>query len=500
MTYRKIGQAMTWNFLARIARFMAGPVSYIIVVRALGSYNWGILSVLKTIAGFALIIVMLGAGQALLKYIPVIRVKGGMHDFFRNIKRIFLLQICAWVVVMIAAWSARHAISDFYGVTTDGFSLYLVVAIGLVIFKVGISMISNILQSWYETKALSIVTIISNVAYLVIMMVLLKAGMGVIGYLVAGALIDIGMTAALIPQTLELVKKSPSGGEKSPDLLQMIRFSLPFIVTGFLNQIVWRHSEVLFLGKWTGMEASGYFGLAYDIPQMALEFVPLTIWPIVMAGTSEMFSKDAGRLPEAVDLYFRLLFILVIPVAAMGFAFSRAMVPVLFGAEMMPAALLTQLFFVVFSYSFLYTPLSMALYVMEKSWVNMLVLTLMAAINIGLDVVLIPRYGIWGAFAPIVIVLAIEVVVFERAVRHFRKDLKIPFRFIARCYLAAVPAACLAITANIWDSPAALAIQMVAGLVLLVAGFRYMKILGEREKGLIMKLPIPFKEKIVAIL
>jgi O-antigen/teichoic acid export membrane protein len=233
---------------------------------------------------------------------------------------------------------------------------------------------------------------------------------------------------------------------------------------------------------------------------MALEFVPLTIWPIVMAGTSEMFSKDAGRLPEAVDLYFRLLFILIIPVAAMGFAFSRAMVPVLFGAEMMPAALLTQLFFVVFSYSFLYTPLSMALYVMEKSWVNMLVLTLMAAINIGLDIALIPRYGIWGAFAPIVIVLAIEVVVFEWAVRHFRKDVKIPYRFIARCYLAAAPAACLAITANIWDSPLALAVQMVAGLALLVAGFRFMKILGEREKGLIMNLPIPFKEKIVAIL
>lgn len=497
--YEKVGKAMTWNFLARAVRFMAGPVSYMIVVRSLGSYNWGILSVLKTIAGFALIFVMLGAGQALLKYLPTIRVKGGMHGFFRNIKRFFLLQTGAWVVVMIIVWSARRGISDFYGVTSDGFSLYMVVAIALVIFKVGISMISNILQSWYETRMLSIVTIIGNVVYLIIMMILLKAGMGVVGYLAAGALIDIGMTAALIPQTLELVRKCPVGGGDPPEFSQMVRFSLPFIVTGFLNQIVWRHSEVLLLGRWTGMEASGYFGLAYDIPQMALEFVPLTIWPIVMAGTSEVFSRDAGRLPQAIDLYFRLLFILVIPVAAMGFAFSRAMVPVLFGSEMLPAAHLTQLFFVVFSYSFLYTPMSMALYVMEKSWVNMLVLTLMAIINVGLDFALIPRYGIWGAFVPIVIVLGIEVVVFNMAVRYFRKDVKIPVRFIVKCYLAAVPTACLAMTAVKWDSLGALVIQMVIGMALLVAGFRFMKILGEREKKLIMNLPIPFKEKILAI-
>ena len=236
------------------------------------------------------------------------------------------------------------------------------------------------------------------------------------------------------------MKKSPDGGEKSPELIQMIRFSLPFIVTGFLNQIVWRHSEVLFLGKWTGMEAVGYFGLAYDIPQMALEFVPLTIWPIVMAGTSEMFSKDAGRLPEAVDLYFRLLFILIIPVAAMGFAFSRAMVPVLFGAAMPPAALLTQPFFVVFSYSFLYTPLSMAIYIMGKSWINMLIFLLLAVLNVGLDLALIPRWGIWGAMVPVPIVLTSAVVLFRSVMRRERPDVRIPSRFIARCSLAGLPA------------------------------------------------------------
>jgi O-antigen/teichoic acid export membrane protein len=499
MTYEKVGKAMSWNIFARVVRYLAGPISYIIVVRVLGSYNWGMLSVLKTLAGFALIIVMIGGGNAVLKYMPGIRVGGGMSRFKNNLKKYFMIQMASWCVVMVLTWIFRDRISAVYKVQDGDFSLYLMVAVGLVIFKVGISMISNTLQSWYETRRLSVVIAVGNAVYLLVMMSLLKAGLGIVGYLLAGAVIDLLMTVVLIPQVAGLMRSCPAGGGDPPALSKMMKFSLPFIVTGFLNQIVWRHSEVLFLGKWVGMEASGYFGLAYDIPQMALEFVPLTIWPIVMAGTSEVYSKDSGRLPEAIDLYFRLLFLLVIPVAAMGFAFAKPLVPILFGSEMLPAAKLTQLFFVVFSYSFLYTPLSMALYVMEKSWVNMIVLGLMAIFNIGLDIALIPRYGLWGAFIPVVIVLILEVFVFNFAVKKFRKDIRTPVGFILKCYAAATPVACLALTASKYDSIPALAFQMVAGVVLLIAGFRFMKVLGTREKELIMSLPVPFKEKIVAL-
>ena len=219
-----------------------------------------------------------------------------------------------------------------------------------------------------------------------------------------------------------------------------------------------------------------------------------------MAGMSEIYSRDDEKLAEAVDIYYRLLFMMVIPVAAMGFAFARPFVPLLFGSEMIPAAIFTQLFFIVFSYSFLYTPMSMALYVIGKSWVNMLVLTLMAVLNVGLDIALIPRYGIWGAFFPVILILGVEVVVFRFAVRIFRPDIRIPAGFVGKCYLAALPTASLAFLTSRWNSPAALALFMVVGVILLFAGFRFLKGVGEREKELILKLPFPFKEKLVAIL
>jgi O-antigen/teichoic acid export membrane protein len=219
-----------------------------------------------------------------------------------------------------------------------------------------------------------------------------------------------------------------------------------------------------------------------------------------MAGISETYAKNPAKLPEAIDVYFRLLFLLVVPVAVIGFAFSGSLVPLLFGREMAPAALMTQLFFVVFSYSFIYTPLSMALYVMEKSWVNMLVFTILAVINIGLDLALIPKFGIWGAFAPVAIVMVIAIVLFKVAVNRFERGVKIPAGYIIRCFTAVLPVAVIAISSSRWNAPEALAIQFIIGLILLIVGLRIMRVAGEKEKELILKLPIPLKEKIVAIL
>jgi O-antigen/teichoic acid export membrane protein len=341
--------------------------------------------------------------------------------------------------------------------------------------------------------------IFGNVLYVILLILFMKVGWSIAGVLAAGGVVNLAMILFLLPELLELTRKAPDDEAPGPGAARMLRYSLPFVATGLLNQIVWRHSEVLFLGHYTGMEAAGHFGLAYRLPQMALEFIPLSIWPIVMAGISEAYAREPERLSESVDVYFRLLFLLVVPVAAMGFAFSGPLVPLLFGEGMVPAAEMTRLFFVVFSYSFLYTPLSMALYVMEKSWVNMLVFAALAIVNIGLDLALIPRFGLWGAFFPVAAVMLLAVVVFRKVAGRFDSSLAIPAGFVGRCYLAAVPTALLGISASRWDSPIALAVQMPIGVILLLAGVKLLKLLGEREKALIMRLPIPLKEKIVSI-
>ncbi len=494
----KVGRAMSWSFVARVAASAVGFAANIFIVRALSEHDWGIYSEIRTILQFVLVFCMIGIDAAILKFVPALRLHGGAAAFARTFRRLVLVQMGAWVAILLLSRIGGDLLGSFFGDSSGRFGFYLQVAVVCFVFELFMLLLNNLFQSWYETKRLAYAMIGGNALYFALVVVAMSRGLGIAAVLVSGAAMNLLMIALLAPRARGLMRSvSPAG--TGPGVGAVLRFSLPFVVTGLLGQIVWRQSEVLFLGHFKGAEAAGFFSLAYRMPQMLLEFVPLTVWPIVMAGTSELYAKDAGNLPRAIEVYFKLIFLLVVPVAAMGFAFARPLIPIVYGAKMLPAALLTQLFFVVFSYSFLYTPMSMAFYVMGKSWINMLIFMVLAVIEVGLDLALIPPYGVWGGIASVSIVLFLGVVLFHAVMRRVRPDVKTPAGFIARCSLAAVPTCLLSLIVSRWSSPTVVALMIPVGIGLLVAGFRVMKVIGPEEKELIRKLPIPARERLLAI-
>ncbi|MDD4857046.1 MAG: oligosaccharide flippase family protein [Candidatus Krumholzibacteria bacterium] len=499
MTIEKVGRAMTWSLVARIAAFAAGFAANVLIVRSLGEHDWGILSEIKTILQFVLVLIMVGADTAILKFVPMLRVGGGAKSFLGTFRWVILIQTGVWLCILVGSRFGGNYLNGFFRDQSDRLGIYLQVAVGFLIFEILMILVTNFFQSWYETKRLAAVMVCGNVVYFGAVAFALQRGFGIVGILAASAVTNLLMVAVLVPQARGFVGSVPSSGA-GPGVGEVLRFSLPFVVTGLLNQIVWRQSEVLFLGHFGGAEAAGFFGLAYRTPQLLLEFVPISIWPIVMAGTSETYAKDPRDLPRAISLYFKLIYLLVVPIAAMGFAFARPLVPLIYGSQMIPAALLTQLFFVVFSYSFLYTPMSMALYVMGKSWVNMLIFLSLAIVEVGLDLALIPRYGLWGAMVPVSVVLMLAVILFNSAVKRLMPDVKMPVGFIVRCSVAALPTCLLSLLSSRWSSPVSLLVLIPAGIVLLVMGFRVMRVIGDEERALIRKLPIPAKERILSIL
>ncbi|MGD1047837.1 MAG: oligosaccharide flippase family protein [Candidatus Krumholzibacteriaceae bacterium] len=498
MTIEKLGHAMKWSLVARFAAFMAGFGANVIIPRALGQHDFGVYGEIKTVLMFVLVLVMIGVDASILKFAPMMRVSGGTKAFARTFQRLFLMQIGVWVLILIVSHFGGGLLNSFFRDETGRFSFYVQVAIVCFFFELCMLMTTRLLESWYETKRLAAVVLSGNLLFFALVVIAMRMRFGIVGILFSSAVMNIFMVALLVPQARGLLRCVPSEG-RCPGLGVVLRFSLPFVVTGLLNQIVWRQSEVLLLGHFKGAEAAGFFFLAYRTPQMILEFVPATVWPIVLAATSESYTKDATSLPRAITLYYKLIYLLVVPVASMGFAFSRALVPIIYGAKMLPAALFTQLFFVVFSYSFLYTPLSMAFYVMGKSWVNMLIFMVIAVIEISLDLMLIPRYGLWGGMTGVSIALLATVVVFQVVMRRLHPDIKTPIDFLMRCTAAAVPTCLLSILAMRWHSIAALSLMIPAGLALLVVGFRLMKVIGAEEKEMIMRLPIPAKERLLSL-
>ncbi|MEJ2722730.1 MAG: oligosaccharide flippase family protein [bacterium] len=357
--------------LAKTARFVLGLASSIIVVRALGDYDYGVLSLVRAVLAFVMIIAGFGLGQSLLKFLPVFKVANDRRAARALVRRVVFIQFLVWAVLLAVCYLFADRFESVFEFAGVGAFLWIAVALGL--FELTLRLVTQVLQAYYDTKLLSIANVVSHVVFIAGLLVLLPGGLGIVGVLAAAALGNAVGTLMVVRRTVGYFRITDGTSRSSGvDRARILRFSLPFAVIGVLNIIVWRQSEVLFLAHFRGAEETGFFDLAYRLPQTLLEFVPGTVWPIIMAGFSEVYAKDAKDLNKAIDKYYKMLFILCAPLCVMGMVLGGKIVPILFSETMAPAAIPTQIFFAIFTVSFFGTPLSMSLYALRVGYANTL--------------------------------------------------------------------------------------------------------------------------------
>lgn len=498
-TTRQVGTAMTWSVLAKTGRFFLGLASSVIVVRSLGDHDYGVLSVIRTILMFVLIVAGAGMGQALLKFLPMLRVEKGAAGARRLVRTVILVNVSIWAVLVVAVYFLRTAAEGVF--EFEDFGVLISAAVALSFFEMFFTVISQILNARYDTKLLGIASLVAHVVYIGGLLAVLPLGWGILGVVGAAAL---GNLVACIILFKRALAGYPDGGADDTGYricgTRLARFSVPFAVVGILNFIVWRQSETILLAHFRTAAETGYFELAYRIPQTVLEFVPGAVWPLVMAGISEVYSRNADNIRLAVDRYYRMLFLLCAPISVAGMVLGGKMIPVLFSEQMLPAAVPTQAFFGIFMLSFFGTPLSMTLYIIEKTHVNLLIYFCLAVINVALDVILIPRYGVTGAIIPVAVVIFISPLVYRAVLGRYVSGVRIPWVFIGRSFLGSSPVLLLWPFLGFVDGPLGLAAAVAAAVILIVVGFKIARVLGKTELDMMGAVPVPMANKLLKFL
>jgi O-antigen/teichoic acid export membrane protein len=494
-TTQQIGRAMVWSVTARAGRFVLGMASSVIVVRSLGDYDYGVLSVIRTLIMFVVILSAGGLGQAVLKFLPALRVSGTAVEARRLVARVVVFHALAWAAISIAVYLLRDPIASLF--EFDGFATLVAAAVALAFFEIFFTLFSHILNSSYDTRVLGLATLAGHLVYIAGLAVSMPMGAGVLGVLVSAALGFGASCLMVLGRIRRALSFEGSEGGEGIAMGRLARYAAPFVAVGVLNLVVWRQSETLLLGYFRGAEETGYFDLAYRIAQLILEFVPGAVWPLVMAGASETYERNAESLRMTIDRYYRMLFILCAPICVAGMVLGGRLIPILFSAQMTPAAVPTQLFFGIFTISFFSTPLSMALYVMEKTHINLIVYVGLAAVNIGLDLALIPRYGVYGAIVPVAIVIAASPFVYYAIVSRHLPGFVIPVGFIARCFIASAPAVAIVPLLGYVDSVISLAVALMAVAALLVLSFKVARVIGPRERDMLGSVPLPMADRLL---
>lgn len=497
-TLSSVGGAMSWSIASRLVTQVFGVATSVIIVRSLGKVDYGVFALLRSILSFALALGRGGLSDAMLRYMPELKLKEERTGMRQLLWTVVKFQAGLAAVVLVAGWVFRDDLAGLF--RRPELAGLMAVGLGLAIFEVYYETINTSAIALFETKIVAAAAAVGSVLTLGSLIFFVQIGWGIVGILVATAAGHVLAAGILLRKILERTSMTRADRGESIRWKRLFGYALPFLAVNVMLLITWRQSETVFLSYFRTPVEAGLFDLAYRLPQRMLEFIPGAVYPVVMAGFSEAITTDLDKMRRGIVVYYKLLFFLVAPISVFGILYADRVIEVLYGHEMAASGPLSQVFFFVFMSSFFGTPLSMSIYAIEKTWVNMLFYLVSTVIIVGLDLLLIPPYGLWGAVIPVTLITVASPFARYLLARRLVGGIVIPWPFIARMYLASAPLVLLVPLKDRVNTPGSLLALCALVGVAVIAGLRLFRVFGQEERDLLARSNVPLRGAILRVL
>jgi O-antigen/teichoic acid export membrane protein len=478
---------MGQGLVVKVLRFALAFASHVVIRRALGPEIFGHYLIAQLWLDLAAAVASLGMGQVVLRFLPTVRLGPHRAAMRRLLLWALALQLVGWVAVIAVVHAAEEPLTRYLA----GEVTYALVV--LVAYLLGTRLVFDIVTQVYhailDVRPITLATIGWQVVFLAGLGATVVQDAGAAGVIVSAAAANALTALWLLAGWRRRLHVTGEGAPAEVPLGRMLRYGIPLAMVGLLYNVVWRASEGFLINYHWGERAAGFFGAAYSLPQLILEFVPTAIWPIVMASYAAVFALDRQRAATLVEHYYKLLFLVVAPLGIGGALFGDHLFVMVYGEAYAPGADLARVFFVVQSVSFIGTPLSMSLYILEKSTRNLLVWLGAAIVNVALDLVLIPMDWRVGGVVPVAIAVALMPPAFWWLLRREGFVVRVPWAFIGRVYLASLSLLLLVPVRRIERSEVIVGVALLLGIALLAVAFRSVRVFRRDDTALIALIP-----------
>lgn len=484
-----------WSLVAYAVQIVGAIVVSVAVVRALSTEEIGVLYLARQFTAGVVAISGLALERTFLRFGPEIVQRVGGGPAVRLLTQVLAIRLIAWMPFPVLAWLARDPLTSVFG---DGVGTATWVG---VLTGVSYSLYAQLraaATARFATDAVALSSITIALTTLAATLFALYVGAGIEGVLVAAG---VGLLVGCLPLTrpafdrsrrgeLEAGEDDGSGGVRIGDR-RFVDYAWPFALIAILNHAVHSQTEVFFLGYWHGQEAAGFFSLGFTFAQRLVDFLPLALWEVSMAGFSRIVTRSPGELGRAVNGYLVMLYLVMMPLAALGVAFSPIGTLLLYGEKMMPAAPVAQAYFAVALVAAAGAPFGMVLYARERTRTVLGVYVVIAVINLGLGVALVPSMGISGAVIALCVAKIVSVGLMFRLVRRELGAVDWPGAFLARAFAASAVVLLawpLSLAVPSWFGAIGCFVLSVAALVLT---FRVFGVVGDTEADLVRGTNLP---------
>ena len=383
-TVQRIAKNTGVLFLSTLVGKILGFFFIMYTARYLGAEGFGILSFALAFTGIFGVFSDLGLGTLIVR--EVARDKSLTQKYLGNVA-------VMKIILVVITFGLIALTINFLDYPEQTIKVVYLVALSI-IFSAFSEMFGSIFQAYEKMEYLSIGQILNSALKLSGALFAISQGFSVVGfasiYFLVSA-VGLGYSFVVCVRKFVLPKIEFDWGFWKPTIKKALPFSLTIVIAGMFFNI-----DIVMLSTMKGDEFVGWYNAAISLVLIVVSFASIFISALFPV-TSKLFVSAKDSLKKTLEMSSKYEFILGLAVAVGTFLLADRIILLIYGAEFTPAAIALQILS-------LYLPLRVISHV--TGWtlasINREPLrTLSAGIALGLNVclnfILIPIFGIAGA-------------------------------------------------------------------------------------------------------
>jgi len=437
---RQSMQAIPWILASKVLLFFAYFGISVMIVRGLGKDQYGIFALCKNFADILMIFCGLGMNAVILRFVPELIVHQNRAGLLRLLWKTAAIQLGLAVLAIAIITPMTPLFDRWFGVSFGPLLFLTAVSVGFVLAK---SWYNDVLTSLFLGRWVAVFSLVQGISWAMLLGWLVWRGGATVFSVIVVELLSIVLAGILAMVVLirylrSLQWKSPLQGIGRSRALSM---GLATWGGSIGRAFMMKYTETFFLGLYFGPAVVAIYDLGFSSTMLVITFIPMALQTIFSSGLAEAFVKDPACLPRLVSSLYKVLILFSVPVAAFGVFFSPSAVLLFYGEEMAGAGWVAASFCAIHLLPLIAIPLSMAIGAMEKVKDFLPLLYFRVGVNLLLDWLLIPRFGIPGAMAAVVLTFVVTFPLRLGLIRSLLGGFHFPvgffLRFVVVCPLLA---------------------------------------------------------------
>ena len=423
--------SVPWLLVGKVVTFFIYFAISVLIVRGLGPTQYGIYSLLSSMAEYLMVVCAMGLNMSLLRFVPELTAQSNKAGLRRLLVNSTFMQLVALVAMAVVLYLCSPLLSELFHIALASYAAVLVAFTAMLLAK---EFLNNLFTSLFMARFLAITSVGQALIFIVWLLWLgYDDSYSVVAVLTAYSL-SIGAMAVISILRLQrfFYAWPASKAKRGIGRRRVLGLTLPMMFNAVTNKLLQQYSEIFFLGYFAVPALVGFYSLGFTLANLLLSFVPLALHTLFTTAFAEAYTRHKESLGNLTSGAYQLLIIVTVPLSCFGFFFAPALIVTVYGANMAPAGTIASFFCLFQILPMIWIPLSMAITATEKVADTMWLNAVQLVVNLVLDYFFIKHFAINGAMAAILITFIVTAPLKLWVISKLIGGIFFPFSFFFR--------------------------------------------------------------------